>query len=222
MKKPEFLAFFRARPFIKKINYLVDATTNKKVLDVGCVGQDTLVENPDWLHNRIRQKAKTLKGVDINIEGIKTLQRKGFDVVHVNQLDSEEFDIIIMSDIIEHVDCPLDTIEFYSKFLHKSGKIIITTPNPFYFAQFLRILFRNNVSVNREHTCWLDPIVFSEIIERSQMVEILSFYWLSDYVKLNELNWLEKSIVLVSRLMMHSRSFFAANYAIELVRKNVN
>jgi 2-polyprenyl-3-methyl-5-hydroxy-6-metoxy-1,4-benzoquinol methylase len=45
------------------------------------------------------------------------------------QYHAESFDVVILTEVIEHVDMPLDFIESIKRLLKPSGRAIITTPN---------------------------------------------------------------------------------------------
>jgi len=51
------------------------------------------------------------------------------DLFEYAKFNSETFDIVIMTEVIEHVDKPLDFVKAIMKLLKKSGQAIITTPN---------------------------------------------------------------------------------------------
>ncbi|MEA3451625.1 MAG: methyltransferase domain-containing protein, partial [Bacteroidota bacterium] len=100
-----------------QINLLEEICTNKNVLDVGCVGQAVNYENPDWVHNKIRNVSNKIVGVDINHEGIEKLKKRGYDIFHYNQLNKDErFDVIIILDVIEHVNDPVEFMNIYQRF----------------------------------------------------------------------------------------------------------
>ncbi|MBI5765990.1 methyltransferase domain-containing protein, partial [Candidatus Falkowbacteria bacterium] len=49
--------------------------------------------------------------------------------------NNERFDLIIATELIEHLNNPLDFLENCKKILKDGGKIIITTPNRDYYGQ---------------------------------------------------------------------------------------
>lgn len=197
-----------------KAEILITLCSSKTVLDVGCVGQDFDYKNPDWLHNRIKKVCKTIDGVDIDSEGINELNKKGYTVFTPDQLlkGSIKYDIVLLSDVIEHVDNPVDFIKFYSSFLNDQGQMFITTPNAHAIRGFTSILLRNNYSVNSEHTLWLCPKTMTEIIHRADL-KFVGFYWLKEYHTFNETKGiLNKLIYLFNSVMQKIRSNFYPNF----------
>ncbi|MHA1267978.1 MAG: class I SAM-dependent methyltransferase [Candidatus Helarchaeota archaeon] len=97
-----------------------------KILDVGCGFGRYLIPLSEMGHE--------VYGIDKNIEVVKNLQTKGFFNVYTFETASsiltDNFDYIIMSHIIEHIE-PKEIISFfdsYLKYLKFSGKLIIATP----------------------------------------------------------------------------------------------
>jgi 2-polyprenyl-3-methyl-5-hydroxy-6-metoxy-1,4-benzoquinol methylase len=171
--------------FAKRINrnaLLENICNGKNVLDVGCVGQDVQITNRNWLHQKILTVSNYAKGVDIDRINVLKMKKKGYDIVCPEELCREDkFDVIVMADVIEHVDNPVLFLEEYSTYLNKKGVIIVTTPNSNRALNFLSILFYNDYSINDEHTMWLCPKTLFEIISRVQILEVRDFYWLDNY-----------------------------------------
>ncbi|MEI6576786.1 MAG: class I SAM-dependent methyltransferase [Bacteroidota bacterium] len=51
------------------------------------------------------------------------------DLFNYAKLHSESFDIVILTEVIEHIDNPIDFLESINMLLKPNGRIIITTPN---------------------------------------------------------------------------------------------
>lgn len=190
----------------------------KRVLDVGCVGQDIDYNNPGWLHNKIRNAAISLDGVDIADEGIRALRDKGYSIYTPDELrtSGKSYDLIVMSDVIEHVNDPIVFLKFYSAFLAEKGSIIITTPNAHGIRNFTNILFRNDFAVNTEHTFWFCAKTIMEVAERAEL-NFVEFYWLDEYFKLNEIKEMKFKIIhIINRFFMKMRSNFYPNFMIIL------
>lgn len=190
------------------------------VLDVGCVGQDYNYDNPLWLHNLIRSFSRSLDGVDIQNEGIKKLRSKGYSVYSAEELSisGKTYDVIVMSDVIEHVNDPVGFLRFYAGFLVPGGKILITTPNAHGIRNFTSILIRNSYSVNPEHTLWLCPKTMLEISSRAGL-NFSDFYWLKEYYPLKEIKGLKYRLTWrINRFFEKIRSNFHPNFLIILSR----
>jgi 2-polyprenyl-3-methyl-5-hydroxy-6-metoxy-1,4-benzoquinol methylase len=186
---------------------------NCKVLDVGCIGQDTDVKAPNWLHREIKNVATEVTGVDISHEGIETLNKQGYHMLHVSELTDlkETYDVIVMADVIEHVSNPVEFLQFYARFLKPSGKMAISTPNANRAINFLSILIYNNYSVNDEHICWFCPMTLLEVIHRSQL-KLVEFYWLKKYYGFKGLNAVTRIITWKSDILALWRKSFNQNF----------
>src|SRR3990167_9116476 len=87
-----------------------DLVAGKSVLDLGCVDHEADKESgEEWLHRKIKSSASDLLGIDYQIEVVKALREKGYNVVSGNvealHLD-RTFDVITAGNIIEHVSNP--------------------------------------------------------------------------------------------------------------------
>ena len=108
---------------------------NKKLLDVGCSSGSVL---------KIAAKlGYKVKGVDIAIKPVITARKLGFDVFHGTLNEAKykvnEFDLIILFEILEHIVDPVGLIKECHRILKKDGLILINTPNPdSWSAKFLR------------------------------------------------------------------------------------
>ncbi len=114
---------------------------NKQVLDVGCL--------TGYLGYFCLKKKNSTKvvGIDFVENALKHARKLGIDARYGNVengslpiQDSERFDVIIVSEIIEHLVDPLVVLEKLKKVLKKNGKIIISTPNMAYFQYRFELL----------------------------------------------------------------------------------
>jgi len=181
-----------------------------RVLDVGCVGQDRIYSKENWLHNRIKQIASEVVGVDIEKDGIEHLVGLGYHVKHIDELDnSDKYDAIVMGDVIEHIGDIEAFLNFYRKFLVENGRMIITTPNPFSFRQVLHVFFYSGPSINPEHTCHLDPITMLEVADRNKF-KVVDFCWLREQKAI--VGFKNHFIHFVSSGFIRIRKFYSQNF----------
>ncbi len=100
----------------------------KKILDVGCSEGRFLsilkeFGSPNW----------ELIGIDFDAEATARCQKRGFraEVGRIEEFQPEEkFDVVIMFQLIEHVEDPVATCRQVKKILNPGGIFIIETPNP--------------------------------------------------------------------------------------------
>lgn len=214
IKKIWFDKINKNNKLFNKNNLVKELCKDNIVLDVGCVGQDIDYNSPKWIHNQIKNVSKEIVGVDINLEGIRLLKSKGYKVFHYNELNFEKkFDLILMLDVIEHINDPIKFINEYKKFLNDNGKIIITTPNSNRAINFINIFFKNDYSLNYEHTFWFCPKTFLEVLNRIEDININNFYWLNHYTyDYKQLTWKGKIIYLLDSFLIKLRSNFSPNF----------
>ena len=190
--------------------YVAGAT----VLDLGVVDSrraleptaQRLGEFSTSLHEHIRRLSPRTVGVDIDAKGIEILRQRGYDVVcaDVETMNlNRRFDTIVAGEIIEHLRNPGRALDTIRKHLNPSGRLILTTCNPFYINQVWKILKYNQVQVHEEHTAWFDPYTLGRLLARSGF-EVLRLCWLRN--KRRHGRWR----VLPARL----RSYFHSNFLI--------
>ena len=112
---------------IRKILSFFDGIKGKKVLDVGCAG--------GHLGTEIKKLGNEVTGIDISDVLIKEAENIPFNEGY--------FDIVILSEVIEHLFFPEITLEKIKNVLKKDGRLIITTPNLLVFSNRVRIFFGN-------------------------------------------------------------------------------
>lgn len=212
MNKSFYIKKIKQSHIVNKVDKILEICQDKDVLDVGCIGQDFHYSNIEWLHNKIKNISKKLVGVDINKESIYELKKKQYIIYHKNELKDlrMKFDVIVISDVIEHVENPVQLLNHYSHFLKKMGKMIVTTPNPFSLRQTFNILLGNDISVNEEHTMWIDPRTFLEILNRTHL-SLESFYWLYEYYKIDDLSVIKKILHYIYFLGYKIRKYYSPN-----------
>ena len=200
----------------QKIPFVQDICKTKNVLDVGCVGQDNDFSSEAWVHKHLKSVSASLLGVDINKAGIEEARKLGYNILHVDELKDKTFDVITMLDVIEHVNDICQFLEYYSVYLERGGKMVITTPNPFNVRQFFNILLFGLPSINPEHTTFIDPINFNEISNRLGM-KIETFCWLKEYDQPQKL-YMKILQSLIFPVFRSFRKHFEANYAVVLTK----
>lgn len=153
-----------------KIAFAVKHAAGKDVLDLGCVQH-----NPEnyrsrfWLHKALVYVANSVTGVDLYAPGVEYLRGKGFNVQvgDVQDLQLERsFDVIVAGDLIEHLDNFGGFLKGCRRHLSEEGKLLISTPNPWYWKNLVKAAIHREVNNNPEHTCWLCPRTLRQLVAR--------------------------------------------------------
>ena len=125
-----------------------DLTAVKSVLDIGCGVGGVLA----YFHRR----GHAVHGCDFVPDYIANAHRKvpegDFRVGGLEQFrDGEKFDLVILSDVIEHLGRPLQVLRDLQPFLHSRSQIFIIVPGVFGISNFrFRCSFRYFTKI--EHT----------------------------------------------------------------------
>jgi len=159
---------------VKKFNYtswLIEKVKDKSCLDVGAVEHDlSYTEKETWKHKQLAKSAAHIVGIDVLKEYAEALQERGYDIRHCDATSEEyigeKFDTVVLGDVIEHVNNPVDLIRFAKRHLNPGGEIIAKTPNPYYFDAIKKCA-KNRDFVSLDHLAWYTPTMALEIAERA-------------------------------------------------------
>lgn len=152
--------------------FILDYARDKRVLNVGASGgveHYLPCQRHDWLHHRLENVAAELVGIDIDVESVAFASRHG---VKLQVADCETcsfpqtFDLIVMSDVIEHVNAPLRAIANLAKQLSPGGRLLITTPNPTHYGLVFRAWLGHRTEVYYDHVYSFLPEHFQVICQR--------------------------------------------------------
>jgi SAM-dependent methyltransferase len=162
----------------------------KNVLDIGCVHHD--IENAnsaDWLHGNVAEVAGSVLGVDYLQAEVKTLTQRGYQVI-VGDVNfplpiHRKFDVIVVGNLIEHLSSFSGLMENINRLLENDGVALISTANPFFREQYFYSALKNDIIVNAEHTCWIDPVTLDQLSRRFSL-ETVEVLWVKEKWKLSD------------------------------------
>ena len=123
------------RPFISR-------GTNIKMLDVGCYTADLL---------KILPGKVDYYGVDSDEEALKVAQMRGAKVFKLDierqglSAVSQKFDIIIATEILEHLKDPQDIVRQIKEILNDDGVVLISLPNECTIYHRLKVLIGKGI-----------------------------------------------------------------------------
>lgn len=141
------------------VTYLFTLFPNKNlnVLDIGCVGGTLQRFQYSGLHALLKTHYSTVVGLDFDRKGVYMMKQKGNNVIFADaqnfSLDSR-YDLIIASNIIEHLPNLDGFLKSLKKHLSKKGCVCIWTPNAYSFINVLGIIFKGKRTINEEHVHW--------------------------------------------------------------------
>ena len=152
-------------------DYVASQCAGRRVLDVGCADHHAAAEcSSTWLHKHIHKAAAYALGVDLAEPEVVKLRAKGYNMI-VSDAQTvqigERFDVIVAGEIIEHVDCPGALLRNLREHLCPQGRLILTTPNPFYALHWFEAMFCDpRRRWNPEHVAWFDSFTLSNLLAR--------------------------------------------------------
>ena len=169
-----------------KDQLILDCCRGKKVLDVGCVNhtlEATLRD--DWKHAKIKTAARELIGLDYEAEVVGELNKRGWNILvgdaqnfDITKDHPGGFDVIVASDVIEHLVNPGGFLVCCRKHLAPGGVLIITTPHAYGLTFFLEVLVTGEEHINDDHTMTFSRKNLLHLLDRCGL-RARQFIWLS-------------------------------------------
>jgi 2-polyprenyl-3-methyl-5-hydroxy-6-metoxy-1,4-benzoquinol methylase len=123
------------------------------VLDIGAASR---YRREDWMHGLIAAQCPDVVGIDLDEDAVGVIKAKGHDVRvgDARGFDvGRQFDVVFAGELIEHIDDLRGFFTSVKRHLRPGGRLVLTTPNPFYFANFV-YRYGGHAHVHPEHTCW--------------------------------------------------------------------
>jgi len=148
----------RSERYVDRDEFILVFCRDKRLLHLGCIGLTELPDNervlrfPETLHWRLSQVAQVF-GVDNSAAVVAQLRESSMadnidlgDVQELEMLKSlrSEFDVIVASDIVEHVSNPGRMLDGIHRLYDENTIVLITVPNAFGLLNFLRFVTRSS------------------------------------------------------------------------------
>jgi 2-polyprenyl-3-methyl-5-hydroxy-6-metoxy-1,4-benzoquinol methylase len=154
-----------------KFGRILELCKGKDVLDCGCIGDvaETAEEARHASHEQIAKTAKFCLGIDIWKAEVEKRKAMGYNVVHGNVETmhlGRQFDVIVASDLIEHLANPGMFLDRCHEHLRNGGALCLVTPNAHSLNTAAKAFLGARVAVNPEHTCWYDPTTLKQLLAR--------------------------------------------------------
>ncbi len=186
----------------------------KTVLNVGAAGNAALYNkrgDGEWLHAKLSQVSSRLLGLDIDAEQCGILKNMGFEV-EIGNCETiklnKKFDLIVMSDVIEHVSNPGLALTNLAAHLNNGGHIVLTTPNATYLGNMVGAILARSPNTFWDHVSLFGPENIQALCDRHDLLlERVDFFTHLDRRSFS--TWLKSSIIrLIARLFPRMHGFF--------------
>lgn len=167
------------RRFDDYLKYL----SNKDILDFGCGAGDFL--------KKAAEKAKTVKGIELQTDYIEQLNNAGITCVNdIHLVEDNSLDVIFSFHVIEHLPEPIKILELLKSKLRKGGLLIIEVPHAKDF-----LLMNDNCESFKNFTLWSQHLILHT---RESLNKLLNFCGYENviikgyqrYPLSNHINWL--------------------------------
>jgi hypothetical protein len=149
-----------------KLDWFLDLCRDRVVLHVGCVNSP-FVEHGKSEHAKFASVASQVDGCDIDLAGLQQLKEvvagRYFSTVQGVLEAGLEYDIVVASNVLEHVADPATFLN--QLFQVPASEILIVVPNAMTFkGEFDPNLGMFREWVHRDHLCWYSPYTLLQTI----------------------------------------------------------
>lgn len=159
-------------------NFIIQFVKNKKVIHLGCcdhkpVIRDKIKDN-SWMHKIITENSKECIGIDIEKDTVEYVRSefKYENIIYgditdkkkIKEVVDNKFDIMVMGEILEHVDNPVLFLkQIRENYKNNISQILITVPNAFSYRN-MKSVKENSEVINSDHRYWFTPYTLAKII----------------------------------------------------------
>ena len=159
--------------------WLVEKCAHQRVIHVGCTdAPDTRDKGRQnrLLHQKLGPVCRSLLGIDIARDGLE-IMRKEFGIKNLHTGDAQrldevigdrEFDVILLPDVLEHLNNPGLFWESAHRCLstNKGGRLVITVPMAFSVKRFGSLLLCRDEHPNYDHVAYYSPACMNRFAQR--------------------------------------------------------
>jgi len=141
----------------KRIGEITKHCEGKKVLDIGCAGNET------DLYREISKVADEIVGIDINEDVVNDLKDEGFEVYAADAQDFEledEFEVVVLGNIIGYIPNGGKVLENINKHLKEEGILVTSILNPFSLEKFWNFEISDK---GNSRVCYYSPRMFRNL-----------------------------------------------------------
>ena len=169
---------------INRADFLCELAVGRQVLHVGCAAAPVtpeLLSAPNFLHRRLVDAAAACCGIDTDAEAAELLREAGFadiltaDAAALSAVTDSTFDLIVLGEVLEHVNNPGLLLDEMAKVLRPGGRVVVTVPNAYNLLRFLQI-FAGREVVHMDHVAYYSAKTLTAACARSGLtLETIAF-----------------------------------------------
>ncbi len=209
----------------KKYNHsrnklILDYCKWKKVLHIWACDSPYTKEKYEWkiwplLYKEIDKVCKEQLWIDLDKKSIKFLNKKKYDFknsniyfLNMNKLEELNYkpNVIIFWEVIEHLMNIENALTNIKKVMDKNTVLIISTPNCFYFPNFINTFFWFEL-MHKDHKVFFSYWYLKNMLKFNKLSEV-DFYFtkLDTFLKWN-INW--KIIYIITKILLLFSKWFS-------------
>lgn len=125
---------------VERIDYLREMATGRRVVHLGFADArcaEFHIDRGMWLHAALGEVATDIVGLDLDADGVAAAREAGYrafcvdcrDATAVAALGLEPAEVVVIGELIEHLDDPGAMLDAVKSLVATNGVIVITTPN---------------------------------------------------------------------------------------------
>ena len=193
-------------PIYDRNEFIMDYVRGKRVLHLGCAAwpnTEFLHGRNELVHQQINGLCDKLAGIDISVEGLDFLARKGFEDLHRADLSqgnelakvadslSWKPDVLLAGEFLEHLGTPGPALQSCVQAMDDSTRLVLTVPN----AIALKAVMRSFLGIEKipdDHVSYYSYPTLKELLRQNGLtVEQIGCYRAhTKYVAETFFNWL--------------------------------
>ena len=160
-----------------RLDLLTELCSKKRVVHIGFADHIELIESKilknQWLHKRLIDASAQCLGIDLNDEAVTFVKEKlkidnifTYDMIDsppFERIIKEKWDILLLGEIIEHIDNPATFLQILrEKYGSSVDSLVITAPNAFRYWNW-KMLINKREYINSDHRFWFTPYTLAKI-----------------------------------------------------------
>ena len=165
--------------FVDRDHLIVEQCSGKKVLHLGCT--DSPVHEKQYQNGRLLQQkllgpCGSVTGIDIEPGSLEWLQAtlgKGDyrlgdieDTAFMSPLKAEGFEVILLPDVLEHLNNPMAALSNIRLICNESSRLIVSVPTAYSIKSFMRVVVGHEL-IHPDHVAFYSPYVLTNLLDRA-------------------------------------------------------